>query len=399
MTLFKNKKNQREIQFGLAPMEGVTCFATRLWFSVTSLPDFTMTPFLRVTRDYPWKRVPSTYAAEIFDLKGAVNYRLIPQLMGTSPLDLERIALPLLKATHFIDVNCGCPSPKVVGSQAGSGLLEKTEVFEEFLNGLQERLGSAQFSIKMRSGFWDHAEFPALLSIVSKINMAQLTLHARTRKERYTGLAKWDLIGLASTSCPFPVVGSGDIVSAQSLDLLLSQAPQVNKVIVGRGALRNPWIFQELRTREAVTLSTQTLLLSLACFAVLQEILAHDAPKLFSLVAKGFFLKPCGTNEFLWEDLYANLTIAFYGHYVPTSALELDRASFARVKMIWNSFRSSLGPEFMDPNLLRVSNFPDFEKGILNKTEHTKQLLYLKYNPQYDWIYSGEQKNGSEANR
>ncbi len=398
MPLSVNNKKQKEIQFGLAPMEGVTCLATRLWFSVTSQPDFTWTPFLRVTRDYPWKRVASTYAAEIFDLKEATNYRLIPQLMGTSPQDIERIAIPLLNATHFVDINCGCPSPKVVGSHAGSGLLEKTEVFNGFLNDLQERLGASHFSIKMRSGFLDHNEFPSLLSIVSKFNISQLTLHARTRLERYTGFSKWNLIDLASTTCTFPVVGSGDIVSSQSLKSLLSQAPQVNKVIIGRGALRNPWIFSELRTHKTVTLSTQTILLSLACFAVLQELLARDPIKLFSLVDRGLFMKVCGTNQFLWEMLYSELTTSCYGHYLPTSLLQLDRASFARVKMLWNSLRSSLGAEFMDPTLLRVSCFPDFQNGILNITQQSKELLHLKYYPQYDWIYSGVKKNGNETN-
>jgi tRNA-dihydrouridine synthase len=397
--LSKNKKKQKEIQFGLAPMEGVTCLATRLWFSVTSQPDFAMTPFLRVTRDYPWKRVASTYAAEIFDLKGATNYRVIPQLMGTSPLDIERIAIPLLKASNFVDINCGCPSPKVVGSQAGSGLLEKCEVFDSFLNGLQERIGASQFSIKMRSGFTNHDEFPSLLNIVSKVKMSQLTLHARTRKERYTGLSKWNLIDMASTSCPFPVVGSGDIVHAQSLDTLLSQAPHVNKVIIGRGALRNPWIFNELRNHETVTLSTQTLLLSLACFAILQDQLARNPMKLFSLVARGLFLQLCGTNQILWEKLYSDLTTACYGHFIPTSELLVDRASFARVKMLWNSMRSSLGNEFMNPTLLRVSCFPDFEKGFLNITQQSKQLLHLNYYPQFDWIYSGEKNNGNKTNR
>lgn len=396
--MLKNKKNQREIQIGLAPMEGVTCLATRLWFSVTSQPDFAMTPFLRVTKDYPWKRVASTYAAEIFDLKETTNYHLIPQLMGTSPLDIERIAIPLLKATNFVDINCGCPSPKVVGSHAGSGLLEKTEIFEEFLDGLQERIGNSQFSIKMRSGFMTHDEFPSLLNIASKVNMSQLTLHARTRKERYTGFSKWSLIDLASTICSFPVVGSGDIVNAQSFDSFLSQAPQVNRVIVGRGALRNPWIFKELRTHEIVTLSTQTLIFSLACFAVLQEFLVHDPIKLYSLVKNGLFMKPCETNEFLWEKLYSELITTFYGYYIPTSLLQLDRASFARVKMIWNSLRSSLGTEFMDPTLLRVTCFPDFEKRILTITQQGKQLLHLKYNPLYDWIYSGAKNNENETN-
>ena len=165
--------------------------------------------------------------------------------MGTSPSDLERIATPLLKNSNFVDINCGCPSPKVVGSHAGSGLLEKLEVFEEFLTGIQEKLGESRYSIKMRSGFHTNDEFPKLLNLVAKMKMSQLTLHARTRQERYTSFSKWNLIDMASQTCGFPVVGSGDIVDSQSLENTMGQAPLVEKIIVGRGALRNPWIFQE----------------------------------------------------------------------------------------------------------------------------------------------------------
>ena len=398
MPLQKNEKNQTKILFGLAPMEGVTCLATRLWFSVTSHPDFAMTPFLRVTRDYPWKRVPSTYAAEIFDLKGFTNYPLIPQLMGTSPSDIERIATPLLKNTKFVDVNCGCPSPKVVGSQAGSGLLEKVEVFSEFLSGIQDKLGESNYSIKMRSGFNSHDEFPHLLHLVSKMKMAQLTLHARTRLERYTSFAKWNLIEDAAKSCAFPVVGSGDIVHAKSLRQLLTQAPHVNRVIVGRGALRNPWIFDELRTGESVKLTNRTLVVSLACYAILQDMLANNPSLLLELVKKGIFAEVCGINENLWEQLYHQLTTSYFGGYVNTSSLNVERPSFARVKMIWNSLRSSLGAEFMDPTILRVSCFSDFETGIVGKVQQKDELLNLNYHPQYDWIYSGAKNNGNEQN-
>jgi len=396
--LLKKNENPKKRELGLAPMEGVTCLATRLWFSLTSQPDFAMTPFLRVTRDYPWKRVPSTYAAEIFDLKGLTSYRLIPQLMGTSPSDLERIATPLLKNSNFVDINCGCPSPKVVGSHAGSGLLEKLEVFEEFLTGIQEKLGESRYSIKMRSGFHTNDEFPKLLKLVAKMKMSQLTLHARTRQERYTSFSKWNLIDMASQTCDFPVVGSGDIVDSQSLENTMGQAPLVEKIIVGRGALRNPWIFQELRTNENVQLTSRTLVLSLACYAVLQDILANNPSLLLQLVEKGLFEKTCGTDENLWEQLYHKLTVLYYGHYIETKSLVVERPSFARVKMIWNSLRSSLNSGFMDPFLLRVNCFPDFEKGIVSKVQESNELLSLKYSSQYDWIYSGAKNNGNEQN-
>lgn len=400
MSLIKKDNVEKFIQIGLAPMEGVTCLATRLWFSVTSQPDFAMTPFLRVTQDYPWKRVASTYAAEIFDLKKLTSYSLIPQLMGTSPTDIERIALPLLKETSFVDINCGCPSPKVVGHHAGSGLLENKDVFEIFLKNIEERIGKNLFSIKMRSGFISHDEFPSLLKLVANVKMSQLTLHARTRDERYRGMSRWDLIDLASKTCPFPVIGSGDIVSSQSLKLLLEKASGVCKVIVGRGALRNPWIFHELRSNESVFLTVETLLYSLACFAILQDMLAIDYIKLFSLVESGIFLQNCGTNQTLWENLYLELCSKHYGNYIPIHLLQVEKASFARVKMIWNTLRSSLGDEFMNPKLLRVSSFSDFFYGVLHIVKQQRNhMLHLKYHSEYDWMYSGvknqEKKNSA----
>ncbi|BBH53655.1 hypothetical protein JCM31447_21020 [Fluviispira sanaruensis] len=374
-------------------MEGVTCLATRLWFSQTSQPDFAVTPFLRVTRDYPWKRVASTYAAEIFDLKNCFNYALIPQLMGTAPEDLERIAAPLLRATSFVDINCGCPSPKVVGSHAGSGLLEKTEVFYNFLHGLENLLGAQKFSIKMRSGFSSDDEFPELLKIVADAKLSQLTLHARTRKDRYTGKARWSLIDEAAKKLDFPVVGSGDITDLGSFKYLREQAPEVNKFIVGRGALRNPWIFMELREGHAISISSYALLKSLACFALLQEILACNSHKLINLIERGDFLSTCGTKEEDWENLYSKLSQAVFDDYISIDKLHVERASFARVKMIWNSLRSSLPEKFMEPTLLRTACFSDFSCSFMSLCENKNILLPLEYKEQYDWIYSGAKNN------
>lgn len=390
---FTDVRNQSHIRCGLAPMEGVTCFATRLWFSLTSQPDFAMTPFLRVTKEYPWKRVSSMYAAEIFELKNAVSYKLIPQLMGTSPDDLERIATPLLSGAPFVDVNCGCPSPKVVGSRAGSGLLEDREVFAAFLEGLQQKLGHDKFSIKMRSGFLSESEFPALLDIASSIKMAQLTLHPRTRKDRYTGRANWDLIATASRECEFSVVGSGDIVDFNTLNTLKNFAPNVNTVIIGRGALRNPWIFEEIRSGKSVCISRNALLFSLATFALLHEFQAHNPLKLLELVKQGLFFTPCLTNENLWQALYSKLTTSFYGTEQPISHLCLDKPTFAKVKMIWHALRSGLGAQFMHPQLLRSRDFCEFEREFLNIAKDYNDLIPLKYHSEFDWIYSGEKRN------
>lgn len=375
-------------------MEGVTCLATRLWFSQTSAPDFAMSPFLRVTQDYPWKRVPSTYAAEIFHGKGAVPYRFIPQLMGTNPSDLARIGENLLKNTDFVDINCGCPSPKVVGSHAGSGLLEKQDVFAKFLFGLQSEFGAGRFSVKMRSGFYSHLEFPELLSIVKEFPLKQLTLHARTRNERYLGFSRFELIQNAASVCSYPVVASGDITNYSSFVDKLNKAPSSQGFIVGRGALRNPWIFLELRNKTQVVISKRVLLYALACFAMMQELnQAEGENKLFDLLRDGVFLEFCGTNEQAWENLYCKLSFALFSHQLIFTELTVSKSSFARVKMIWNSLRSSLPALYMSPNLLRTTSVAQFLKELQAMGSNIDEQFCLVYNSSHDWIYSGARKN------
>lgn len=386
--------SSRNTQVGLAPMEGVTCFATRLWFSVVSRPTFAMTPFLRVTRDYPWKRIPSTYAAEIFDLKGIVSYSLIPQLMGNAPDDLERIAAPLLLATDFVDINCGCPSPKVVGSHAGSSLLENPDTFYEFTGSLEQRLGEKRYSIKMRSGFHAHSEFSTLLAIVAQRKLAQLTLHPRTRAEKYKSYARWELIAEASKVCPYPLVGSGDILDLTTFKQFLSQCPQVSKLIIGRGALRNPWIFQELKTGKQIAVSFPTLSYALASYAIMQDYQQKFPEKLLAAVKEGLFTETCYNCSDSWEKFYTKLTFNYYGNYIAPNEIVVDKQSFAKVKMIWNSLRSGLGGCFMEPHLLRTQQFSDFYHQLQLLFCDLPKTVMLGYNQEYNWIYSGEKKDG-----
>lgn len=393
-TLITNTPS-KNLQIGLAPMEGVTCLATRLWFSVVSRPSFAMTPFLRVTRDYPWKRVPSTYAAEIFDLKEVVTYSLIPQLMGNSPEDLTRIALPLLLNTDFIDINCGCPSPKVVGSHAGSSLLENPDTFSLFIDQMAQHLGAKRFSIKMRSGFHTHAEFPKLLSVVAQYPLAQLTLHARTRAERYTARSRWELIAEAAAQCPFPVVGSGDITDYTTFSAFLTRCPQVQKIIIGRGALRNPWIFQELAAGEKTTLTFETLSLALASYAVMQDFLQNNPLEFLAAAKNGVFAETCYHSEEKWGSFYANLVRHYYGCYIQPSEIVVAKQSFAKVKMIWNSLRSALGAPFMEPTLLRAHEFSQFYAQLQNIFEKQGVVAVLSYNQEYNWMYSGEKKDAN----
>ncbi|NBO39145.1 tRNA-dihydrouridine synthase family protein, partial [bacterium] len=197
------------VWLGLAPMEGVTDFATRLWAAQNGAPDFTTTPFLRVTKDYPSRRISANFLPEI-DLPnypGVVG--CIPQLMASEIDDLILIAKYFLERVPFVDINCGCPSPTVVGHGAGSSLLQTPERFRRYLESIVAELGPQRVSVKMRVGFSRDEEFSRLLDVLKPLSLARVTIHGRTRADRYTGQARWSFIEQAARVLNCPVVGSG----------------------------------------------------------------------------------------------------------------------------------------------------------------------------------------------
>ncbi len=241
------------VAFCLAPMEGVSDWPFRLWFSQTSAPSFMGTPFLRATDTFP-KALPETFAPELHRYQAP--YHLIPQVMASEARDFVRTARLFLESgADFVDLNCGCPSPNPVSGGAGSSLLKSSEIFLNFIQAVADELPPASFSVKMRTGFNDANLFASLIEGLKDLPLKQLTVHGRTRSDRYDGQARWDLIQHAQESLPFPVVASGDLVSWESWTQKQAQYPGIKKVIVGRGALRNPWIFEELRTKQPLLLS------------------------------------------------------------------------------------------------------------------------------------------------
>ncbi|MEY2988734.1 MAG: hypothetical protein RJB13_2255, partial [Pseudomonadota bacterium] len=246
----KTNSSRSEPALLLAPMEGVTDFATRFWLSQIASPDEATTPFLRVTKDYPSKRIPANFLPEIELSKEHGIVTCVPQLMASETEDLIRIGEHFLKKLPFVDINCGCPSPTVVGNGAGSSLLKCPDSFFRYLNQVVGALGPQRVSVKMRLGFQSEDEFESLLEVVKAFPLARLTIHGRTREDRYKGKARWHFINKAASQLNYPVIGSGDILDQSSLRERLALAPNVAGVMIGRGALRNPWIFASLRTKE-----------------------------------------------------------------------------------------------------------------------------------------------------
>ena len=152
----------------------------------------------------------------------------------------------------FIDINCGCPIDDVVRRGLGSALLRRPKALFRLVEHLASRL-PIPVTVKIRTGFKESEE--NALEIARGVEQAGarvLTIHGRTREQRYSRAANWELIGAIASEIGIPVVGNGDILTCYEAEDRLARSG-LKSVMIGRGALIKPWLFQELRegkTRE-----------------------------------------------------------------------------------------------------------------------------------------------------
>jgi nifR3 family TIM-barrel protein len=176
------------------------------------------------------------------------NYAI--QLFGANPEVLAeacRLALPWKPL--LIDLNCGCPVPKIVRAGAGSALMKTPALFRDIVKAMAEALAPSgvPLTVKIRLG-WDSGSinYREIADLAVGAGAAAVTLHARTRAQNYSGKADWAAIGDLARSLPVPVFGSGDIFSAEAARRLLEEGGAAG-VMIARGAMGNPFIFREAR--------------------------------------------------------------------------------------------------------------------------------------------------------
>lgn len=168
------------------------------------------------------------------------------QLSGNDP-DMVANAARLVEqlGADILDINCGCPSPKVTGGGHGSALLRDLPKMERLLRAVRAAV-QIPVTLKFRSG-WDEQSLNYLdtARMAEAVGVAALALHARTRAQAYSGSANWEHIAEVKHAVSIPVIGSGDARdAADALERLrLSGA---DGVMIGRGAMANPWIFMQI---------------------------------------------------------------------------------------------------------------------------------------------------------
>lgn len=145
----------------------------------------------------------------------------------------------------IIDINMGCPVPKVaVKAQAGSALLKNPEKIYEIVKAVVEAV-SVPVTVKIRAG-WDSNSINCIevAKIIEKAGASAITLHARTRAQGYSGKADWSLIKAVKESVNIPVIGNGDVTSCYLAKKMLDETG-CDAVMIGRGVLGNPWLIKE----------------------------------------------------------------------------------------------------------------------------------------------------------
>ena len=170
------------------------------------------------------------------------------QLFGAEPETLEKAILFVReKGVRFdmLDINMGCPVPKVVNNGEGSALMKDPALVRKIVTGMVKAV-KKPVTVKIRKGFNEEsANAVEIAKILEDCGVAAIAVHGRTRAQFYSGKADWDIIRQVKEAVSIPVIGNGDVVDAASAEALVEQTG-CDGIMIGRGAEGNPWIFKQI---------------------------------------------------------------------------------------------------------------------------------------------------------
>ncbi|PNV63668.1 tRNA dihydrouridine synthase DusB [Clostridium sp. chh4-2] len=168
------------------------------------------------------------------------------QLFGSDPDILGRIAHQIEDGPFdIIDLNMGCPVPKVVNNQEGSALMKNPKLVEQILSSMVKAV-KKPVTVKFRKGFdEDHVNAVEIAKIAESCGVAAVAVHGRTREQFYSGKADWDIIRKVKEAVKIPVIGNGDIFTPEDAKAMMDQTG-CDGLMVARGAKGNPWIFTRI---------------------------------------------------------------------------------------------------------------------------------------------------------
>ena len=225
----------------LAPMEGLGNFPFRNAIAHIGGFDEATKEFISTPKGAHTKSLARKFSPlDTFPIPQAA------QIMGSCPSTLASMTeeLNALNAPR-IELNVGCPSNTVTGNGSGSSLLKDPEHLHTILKAMVSA-SNVPISAKLRTGYLDTSLFKENLLAAQSAGVAHLTLHARTKVQGYSGLACLDMIKQAKEILSIPLIGNGDIKNRADAEKMLAYTG-CDGLMIGRGAVINPWVFHEIK--------------------------------------------------------------------------------------------------------------------------------------------------------
>ncbi len=168
------------------------------------------------------------------------------QLFGSDPVIISEIARRIEERPFdILDINMGCPVPKVVNNGEGSALMKQPLLVGKIIEKTVQAI-SKPVTVKIRKGYSDaDTNAVEIAHIAEQSGAAAITVHGRTREQFYAGLADWDIIAAVKDAVKIPVIGNGDVTDGPSAAAMLHKT-RCDGIMIGRAARGNPWIFEQV---------------------------------------------------------------------------------------------------------------------------------------------------------
>ncbi|MDO5575630.1 MAG: tRNA-dihydrouridine synthase family protein [Fibrobacter sp.] len=230
--------------FYLAPLRGVTDQNFRnIYEQYFGKFDYLLTPFITTVKG---TAVSPSHLRDINPEKNDPD-RVIPQIIGNNA-DEFLVLSEAIKDLGYKSVNwnLGCPFPPVTKKRRGSGLLPFPDFVESFLEKVMSKI-TIPLSVKVRLGLNDTGELAGLIPVLNSFPIQEITIHPRTGAQMYSGSVNLELFAQYASMITHSVVYNGDILTAEDFLQKAVQFPTVNRWMIGRGVVKNPFLLQQLR--------------------------------------------------------------------------------------------------------------------------------------------------------
>lgn len=239
--------NENNIDLSLGPFQGITDAPFRNVFKkhFGGIDKFYTPFFTGIQKDHA-----KNLQVEEIDPRCNDVETLTPQILSTDAEEILRFAEQCKSMGYKeINLNMGCPFPRVANKKRGSGLMPYPEKIEAMLQAVFERI-NMKFGIKCRLGYFNPDEIIPVIQVINQFPLSELIIHPRIGKQLYKGEADVRRFAALIPSIKAPLVYNGDIISVASFESIRDQVQPVHDFMLGRGLLANPFLAEEIKTHE-----------------------------------------------------------------------------------------------------------------------------------------------------